>query len=286
MVQDIQPKKYHVEYEDRQPGADARVLLYQKGKTFLCRRGDEVSFPVAADFAGTEMNYRYLFRIDDEEYYLGEMKNEAVPEKLTGEGYVFTENSIFRFVGPKDLAFAGITGYQLWDWYRGHAFCGCCGSATVHDDKERMMRCPKCGRMYYPQICPGVIVAVVHKGKLLMSKYAGRDFHHFALIAGFNETGESLEDTVHREVMEEVGLRVKNLRFYKSQPWPFTSTLLVGFFCELDGDDEEITLDRNELAEAGFYSPDEVPEDTEHVALTAEMMTVFKKNQGLRRINE
>ena len=106
-----------------------------------------------------------------------------------------------------------------------------------------------------------------------------REYKKYALIAGFNEIGETIEETVHREVMEEVGLKVKNLKYYKSQPWPFTGTLLMGFFCELDGEDDRITLEEEELAEAGWYSPEEVPEDEERIALTREMMTRFKKGE-------
>ena len=110
-----------------------------------------------------------------------------------------------------------------------------------------------------------------------MSRYAGREYKNYALIAGFNETGESIEQTVRREVMEEVGLKVKNLQYYKSQPWPFSDTLLMGFFCELDGDDESIRLEEDELSEAAFYAPEDVPDDNEHASLTAEMMMVFKR---------
>ena len=149
------------------------------------------------------------------------------------------------------------------------------------DHRERMLYCPSCGNQVYPTISPAVIIAVTHNGKLLMSKYAGRDYKKFALIAGFNEIGETIEETVHREVMEEVGLRVKNLSYYKSQPWPFTGTLLMGFFCELDGDDDRITLEEDELSEAGWYLPEDVPEDEEKIALTREMMIVFKKHGGI-----
>ena len=99
-----------------------------------------------------------------------------------------------------------------------------------------------------------------------------------ALIAGFAEIGETIEETVHREVMEEVGIRVKNLRFYKSQPWCFTDTLLFGFFCDLDGEDT-LRVDHEELATARWISRDEVPEDVEKVSLTMEMMTLFKEGK-------
>ena len=126
-----------------------------------------------------------------------------------------------------------------------------------------------------PKICPAVIIAVTHGDKILMSKYAGREYKKYALLAGFNETGESIEETVRREVMEEVGLKVKNLRYYKSQPWSFTDTLLMGFFCELDGEDG-ITLDTDELAMAEWFERDKMPVEAEDLSLTNEMMMAFK----------
>ena len=111
--------------------------------------------------------------------------------------------------------------------------------------------------------------------RLLLTRYRGRPFKKYALIAGFNEIGESIEDTVHREVMEEAGLRVKNLRFYKSQPWVFTDTLLMGFVCELDGSDR-ITVQESELAEANWHLRSELPEDYSHISLTGEMIEQFR----------
>lgn len=148
----------------------------------------------------------------------------------------------------------------------------------IHDEKERMMRCPSCGLMEFPKICPAVIIGVTHGNKILMSKYAGREFKKYALLAGFNEVGETIEETVHREVMEEVGLKVKNLRYYKSQPWSMSDTLLMGFFCELDGE-EEIKLDQEELALAEWFERDEMPVKEEDCSLTNEMMMVFKRGE-------
>lgn len=116
------------------------------------------------------------------------------------------------------------------------------------------MVCPQCKNTVYPKICPAVIAAVHDGDRLLLTRYRGRPFKKYALIAGFNEIGESIEDTVHREVMEEAGLRVKNLRFYKSQPWVFTDTLLMGFVCELDGSEQNyragIRTGRSRMASA------------------------------------
>lgn len=95
--------------------------------------------------------------------------------------------------------------------------------------RERMMRCPACGQMEYPKICPCVIVGVMHEGKILVSWYKNGFRDHYALIAGFAEIGETIEETVAREVYEETHLHVKNLRYYKSQPWPYSESLLFGF---------------------------------------------------------
>ena len=102
----------------------------------------------------------------------------------------------------------------------------------------------------------------------------------YALLAGFNETGESIEETVRREVMEEVGLKVKNLRYYKSQPWSFTDTLLMGFFCELDGEDG-ITLDTDELAMAEWFEREQMPVEAEDLSLTNEMICYFRDHKDV-----
>ena len=141
-----------------------------------------------------------------------------------------------------------------------------------------MMECPSCGNHEYPVLCPAVIVGITNGDKIILSKYEGRSFKRYALIAGFAEIGETIEETVHREVMEEVGLKVKNLRYYKSQPWSFSSTLLCGFFCDVDGD-TSITLDTNELALAEWFARENIPVEDDGISLTREMIRVFKHGE-------
>ena len=131
----------------------------------------------------------------------------------------------------------------------------------------------------YPIVISAVIVAVLDHGHLLMTKYANRPLiRRYALIAGFCEIGESFEDTVRREVMEEVGLRVKNLRFYKSQPWVLTDSLLLGFFCDVDGDPTPVLRD-GELALAEWHTPEDVPADYSRISLTGEMIDRFREGR-------
>lgn len=217
--------------------------------------------------------YTYLFSIDEERYYLVEEINR---ERLSA--FTMENTEIFRRADPQYRAFAGITGYQLYSWYKNHRYCGHCGSSMKKDKKERMLYCEECHNMEYPKICPATIIGVTDGNRLLMSKYAGRAYKKYALLAGFVEIGETVEETVKREVMEEVGLKVKNVRYYKSQPWSFSDTVLMGFYCDLDGDDS-ITLDEEELALAEWFEREEIPAGPQRDSLTNEMIMKFKNGE-------
>lgn len=274
MIQNIEPHEYRNEYRP-QPPEDDSILLYYEGRKILIRTEDDeiafLTFGEAKKYSSEIWeNYTYLFSIDGQRYYLA---NGIDPDNFPE--YHLEDKQYFRSARPKYRQFAAVTGWQLYRWYQSRRYCGRCGKPMIQDEKERMMRCPQCGLMEFPKICPAVIIGLTHGNKILMSKYAGREFKKYALLAGFNEIGESIEETVRREVMEEVGLKVKNIRYYKSQPWSFTDTLLLGFFCELDGDDT-ITLDQDELALAEWFEREEMPVKEEDLSLTNEMMMAFK----------
>lgn len=212
----------------------------------------------------------YLFSIDDRAYYC--VTDMKVPEF---GGFYMEPLTVFRNFEPLHQAFAGITGSQLYRWMQSRRFCGGCGAKTEPSLKERALVCPSCGQTEYPKISPAVIVAITNGDKLLMSRYARGAYRNYALIAGFVEIGETFEDCVRREVMEEVGLRVKNIRYYKSQPWAFSDTEMVGFTAELDGDDT-IYLEEEELCEAGWFTRDEIVEYGPYISVGHEMMKAFK----------
>lgn len=245
-------------------------MLFYDGGRILVKKEDGIRYPTFAESGAGESIY--LFTIDEEGFYLGD---RSLAEGLLEKGYVFENISILRRGGAKYLRFAGVTGWQLYNWYESRKFCGRCSAPMVQDEKERMMRCPECGLMEFPKICPAVIIGVTDGSRILMSKYAGRKYKAYALLAGFAEIGEPIEDTVRREVMEEVGLQVKNITYYKSQPWSFSDTLLLGFFCELDGEDK-IRLDEQELALAEWVEREDITVEPDDLSLTNEMMLAFK----------
>lgn len=265
MIQDIQPKVFHNEYTPR-PARDGDVVFIFRGKEILLREAQDgtLSFPAAGETAEAEL--QYLFSIDDQAFFLG---RELV------EGYSFQPLRLLRRCQPGDLCFAGMTAWHLSDWYEGHKFCGKCGKPLHHHQTMRALECD-CGNLVFPVIAPAVIAAVINGDKILVTRYAGRGFKGMALVAGFCEIGETAEDTVHREVMEEAGLRVKNLRYFGSQPWGYGSNLLLGFFCELDGSDE-IHFDHEELSSAVWIRREDLEPVTENrLSLTGTMIETFR----------
>ena len=275
MIQDLENHIFHNEYHPVPPKKTDCILYYEKHAALVHTSHDMLTFPSFGDVETAVPDiyehYLYLFSIDETRYYL---IPSFCPE--WAPGFAMEDVSVFRTLGPRKHAFALITGFHLFTWYQTHRFCGACGHENIHDKKERMMLCPACGNTQYPRISPAVIVAVRNGEKLLLSKYAGRNHTRYALIAGFAEIGETLEETVKREVMEEVGLKVKNVHYYKSQPWALSGSLLSGFYCDLDGDDQ-ITLDETELAVAEWFERKEIPYEDYDVSLTREMMLQFKK---------
>lgn len=278
MIQDIEPHWYSNNYEPAVPAMNSYFLCYSGRKALI--RTDECGEIIFPDFQEIEpyiksrgKEYIYLFSVDGQRYYLGE---GIEFDKI--QGYRLEDVEVFRTACPKYRAFAGITGFQLFRWYENHRFCGRCGSKMKPDGKERMLKCSSCGNGEYPKIMPAVIIGLTNGNRLLMSKYANRDFKKYALLAGFAEIGETIEETVRREVMEEVGLKVKNITYYKSQPWSFSDTLLFGFYAELDGE-EDITLDREELALAEWFEREDIPVKATDLSLTNEMIMRFKNNE-------
>ena len=273
MLQDLDTGRLENEFRNIPPGPEDRVLCFHEGGVLLHRDADDtLTLPTLSDLAPRQSPeaLRYLFRIRGETVFL---RTEASALSPHGS-FRYEPVRQLRQLRSKEICFAIMTGWHLYNWYRVNRFCGCCGVPTEHDSRERMLRCPGCGNLIYPRISPAVIVAVTNGDRLLLSKYAGRAYTHYALLAGYTEIGETIEQTVHREVMEEVGLRVKNLRYYKSQPWGVDGNVLMGFFCDVEGSDA-IRIDENELSMAGWYPRDALPARDDGISLTREMIRVF-----------
>ena len=162
---------------------------------------------------------------------------------------------------------------QLQHWRLTHRFCGACGSPLVRHAQERAMSCAQCGHSAYPRINP-VAITLVHRGDRLLLAYKADGIHPFwSLVAGFVEANESLEETVAREIAEEVALTVKNIRYATSQPWPFPNNQMIGFTAEYAGG--EITPDGDEIAEAGWFDRDHLPRLPSRFSIARRLIDAF-----------
>lgn len=274
MIQDIFPHKLYNPYQpDAEPAPEAYALYFDGGKlTVMQTLTGKLILPRVADFPKST-EFTYLFRVDTENFFLVKAV-EALPENC-----VWSDVMTLRRRGTleKHLMYAVLTGKHLADWYRDTKFCGRCGTRMEHSKTERAMKCPKCTNTVYPRIMPAVIVGVTNGDKLLLTRYRV-GYGHNALIAGFTEIGETAEETVAREVMEEAGIRVKNIRYYKTQPWGIANDLLLGYFCDVDGD-TEIHMDNQELKYAQWVPREEIVLQPDDFSMTNEMMMLFREGK-------
>lgn len=301
LIQDILPFSMENQYKKQEPRQSDCILAF-RGEEILVKRGAQAEYMTYGGFAawcrakGQKIPPQvYLFTVGACAYFLTELPGEladaitdthaiadAVQEgtaQAPADTYEFVRMFAMRRRKPKEQVFAAATAWHLFCWYRDNRYCGRCGGRLAHSERLRMLFCPCCGNQVFPKIAPAVIVGVMRGEYLLMTKYANRTYKRYALIAGFTEIGETAEETVRREVLEEVGLRVKNIRYYKSQPWGFDSDLLLGYFCELD-DTRDICIDAEELAEAEWVHYSAIPDDVEGLSLTQEMMGIFREKKG------
>lgn len=284
MIQDIFPYKLNNQFvQNVLPSENDKVMIFDQGKVMVHLEAKSVTFPTvknASDSGIASDRLIYLFSISLEEgnkesYFLYQKTDVQIP------GFEFTDLRPIRDT-EIDLMYkvmAMMTAKHLSDWYRDTKFCGRCGCKTIHSKTERAMVCSdeNCGYTMYPRIMPAVIVGVINGDQILLTKYR-KGYANNALIAGFTEIGETLEETVAREVMEETGLKIKNIRYYKSQPWGLANDILTGFYCDVDGD-TKIRMDKNELKEAAFVKREDIILQPTKVSLTNEMMMRFKNGE-------
>ncbi len=183
--------------------------------------------------------------------------NEIDPESDEPQGYEF--DNLWAFLGRVDEPVFNLIGKakQIVDWDNDHRFCGQCGEQTERSSGDRSRRCPACRRMFYPRLSPSIICCIRRGRDILLAKNAQSRGDFYSTIAGFIEPGESIEEAVHREVKEEVGLNVMNLQYISSQPWPFPNSLMLGFHAEYESGD--ILLQEEEIADARWFDIDALP---------------------------
>ena len=199
------------------------------------------------------------------------------PDAETPEGTVFRD---LRGLWDGGEAFFSMAGRakQIVEWHRTHRFCGRDGTDTVPRPTELAKECPRCGMLFYPRVSPAVIVLVRRGDEVLLARSPGFPPGMYSVLAGFVEPGESIEETIKREICEEVGVEVGNLRYFGSQPWPFPNSLMIGFVADYTGG--ELKVDPAEIEDAGWYSVDDLPELPPKVSIARRMIEEFVSQHG------
>jgi NAD+ diphosphatase len=285
MIQDIAPHALRNEYQAQAEPIDGELVFFVRGQDLAVRRIDEPSPSFAFPEVGADVEpegLTYLFELDGKSCWLAPDRGMAEPPA----GFELTSNRDLRMErrGPRELMFAAYTAVHLAGWYAKHRFCGACGTPTDHHATLRALACPSCGNLVFPRINPAVIVCVrdPKREKIVLTRYArGRYMPIDALVAGFVEIGETIEECVRREVREELGLEVTNITYYKSQPWGVAGDVLSGYWCDVVGD-PTLHMDKEELGRAVWAGPTEIPGQPDDLSLTNEMMCLWR-DEHLRR---
>jgi len=271
MLNEISPGIFDNQYYHYHEITDDDFLLcYRDNQVLLKKSGDEYEIPVKRDFIESIESPVYLFSINSRHCF-GVAESHENNSSLE-----FQDIFILRNLKNKELAWIGAVGYQLMTWYHNNRYCGRCGSKTELRKDERAIVCPGCGLVIYPKVTPAAIVAITCNNKILLAKGKNYKGDFYALIAGYNDVGESIEETVIREVKEEVGLDIKNLKYYKSQPWPFSASLMLGFTAEAD-DTQQIVIDEKEIKEAGWFERGNLPPHASGVSISGNLIDAFEK---------
>lgn len=257
-----------------------------QGDKLLVQPPAQVPQAASLDKLGAPLNQdaraHYLGYVEDgggaqTDCYCAELDSETpLPPGMIADGL----RSLYPRLGDFLFSIAG-RGIQVVAWDRTHRFCGQCGAPTLDEPHERAKRCPVCGLIGYPRLSPAIIIAVVRKSeqgdRLLLARNHRFPAGRYSVIAGFVEPGETLEECAQREVCEEVGLRIKNVRYFGSQPWPFPNSLMIGFTAEYDGG--EITLEGSEIAEAGWFAADVLPDIPTRMSISRRLIDWFAAGQ-------
>ena len=260
---DFIPASAPVLTADWQQCPNAHMILFC-GKDILLQKGpgDCCSFPAPETAT-----------LSGEALLIGHRKNtpcfaaetEEIPESLD----VIPLRSAAALLPEEDF-FAACRAKELLHWRKQHQFCGHCGNPLAEPENDAALVCPACGEHYYPQIAPAVIVAIVRGDQILLAHNKRFQGKIHGLIAGFVEAGESVEQAIHREIREETGITVKNIRYFSSQCWPFPNSLMLGYYAEYESG--EAVPDGEELETLGWFTADSLPEIPPHGSIARRLI--------------
>lgn len=252
-------------------------FIFNANKLLIKNVSEGNNIPTKQDFAEAKIdliNKQYLGLFDGIQCYCMELE-AATP--IPGDMSLRELRSLLSIIDNEVFLLAG-RAFQIVNWYRMNKYCGKCGDITEGIENERVRKCSKCGSLFYPRISPAIIVAILKGDKILLAHNKNFKENWYSLIAGFVEPGETFEGCVKREVTEEVGVSVKNIKYYGSQPWPFPDSLMIGFTAEYDSG--EIVPDGVEISDAGWFCRENLPQTPSKDSIAGELISWYIKKES------
>ncbi len=265
---------------DREPSEPAWWFVFKENKLLIDRKTNPVAVPLLVDLKElglTALRQDYLGKLDNRQCHAVEVAEGTTPPA----GMSFEDLRQLYGRLDEDLFWIAGRAVQIIDWDRTHCFCGRCGTPLRTKSTERAKECPQCGLLHFPRLAPAIIVLVERDSKLLLARSRHFMPGMYSVLAGFVEPGESLEEAVVREVREEVGIDVKDIKYFGSQPWPFPHSLMIGFTATYASG--EITVDETEIEDAGWYSVDSLPQIPGKISIARKLIDWFLAKQGKRQ---
>jgi NAD+ diphosphatase len=252
-------------------------FAFQGDKLLVHLKAASVGIPSVVEFKAlglTALSQHYLGQLDGRHCYAVELAAGVTsPEGMSFEGLrqVFgcVDEDLFRLAGR---------AMQIVEWDRTHRFCSRCGTRVGTKRAERAKECPRCGMLHFPRLAPAIIVLIERGQELLLARSRHFPPGRYSVLAGFVEPGETLEEAVVREVKEEVGLDVEDIRYFGSQPWPFPHSLMIGFTAAYAGG--EISIDDMEIEDAGWFTADNLPDISGKISIARSLIDWFLVKQG------
>jgi len=245
-----------------------RILIKEKQGDYLIPQSSDIK---KLSLAPTEKEF--FGALDGQPCYVAELRDGV---QISGAFSFVGLRTLFSQFGEDVIRAAGMAN-QLVRWGQNHRYCGKCGEQTDNTRFERAKICPQCGLINYPRLSPAIIVAVLKDHQILLAHSTRFPAKFFSVLAGFVEPGETLEECVKREVSEEVGITVKNIRYFGSQPWPFPDSLMVAFTAEYAAG--EISIDHSEIAEAGWFSAKQFPPIPPKISIARQLIDWFSAKE-------
>lgn len=260
--------------EDRE---EPFFFLFKENELLVKGDEDGTGIPRAGDLQKEGISVKdsmFLGMLDGISCYVGQVEDHEGNSAVSTLREMFfsglrpllgqIEDELFRVAG---------TAFQVVNWDRTHRYCGQCGDLMSVKSDERAKVCPRCGLTNFSRISPAIIIAIVKENRILLARANRFPTGLYSVLAGFVEPGENLEECARREVREEVGIRIKDIKYFGSQPWPFPHSLMIGFTARYAGGD--LRIDPAEIAEAGWFGKDDLPKIPPFGTIARELIEWF-----------